>query len=788
MLEPPIPEQENLRLATLRNLDVLDSPAEEGYDRLTRIAKKLFDVPIVVVSLVDSKRQWFKSKIGVDAEELPRRTSFCGHAILQKHAFVVNDTRNDPRFVDNPLVTGQPFIRFYAAQPLQATNGMMIGTLCIIDDKPREFEAEDVYLLKDLAVQVEMVLNNPDLQRMTTSLMKSEKRLLETIYLLEKKEQRERANKRCLEMISRGEPLLATLEAVIIGVEQQSRDFLGCILTIDLENNCLIVSAAPNMPEQYIDALQGMPIQEGIDSCEASISEGNAINPQKPITHPYWSKFSILARTANFSSAWSQPIKDSKGGMLGILVICSQELGHPDAADSLLIEEFADLSAIAIERARTDTLIKNQALFDPLTHLPNRKMLLDRLEQEMLKANRTDSRVAFLFIDLDHFKEINDTLGHHKGDLLLIEVATRLQKCVRVIDTVARFGGDEFAVLMGEIVDSDSVERVANKILAAISQSFDLDGDLACLSASVGIAFYPDNATDMDKLINNADQAMYEAKNKGRNRFQYFPSSLQEHALERVSLLMDLRAAVSGNQLLINYQPVIDLNDGRVARAGALLCWQHPQQGLIAPRYFLPLVEDSGLILEIGEWFFTRILQQLKVWHTQLTKQFHVSINTSALQFRENSSGLKSLAHQLSAMDLPANSLGIEIAASLMAEKRIDVEGLLASIHKSGITIALDDFGSGCTPLRKLQDFQIDYLKIDKALIQRIDVDIKARQLCEATILMAQKMGIKVVAKGVVNELQHKLLIDAGCNYAQGNLFSSAVSAEKFPFSIYSGK
>ena len=187
MLEPPIPEQENLRLATLRNLDVLDSPAEECYDRLTRIAKKLFDVPIVVVSLVDSKRQWFKSKIGVDAEELPRRTSFCGHAILQKHAFVVNDTRNDPRFVDNPLVTGQPFIRFYAAQPLQATNGMMIGTLCIIDDKPREFEAEDVYLLKDLAVQVEMVLNNPDLQRMTTSLMKSEKRLLETIYLLEKK-------------------------------------------------------------------------------------------------------------------------------------------------------------------------------------------------------------------------------------------------------------------------------------------------------------------------------------------------------------------------------------------------------------------------------------------------------------------------------------------------------------------------------------------------------------------------------------------------------------------------
>ena len=359
MLEPPTPEQENLRLATLRKLKVLDTPAEERYDRLTRIAKKLFDVPIVVVSLVDSKRQWFKSKIGIDAEELPRRISFCGHAILQKHAFIVNDTRKDSRFSDNPLVTSKPFIRFYAGQPLQTTNGMMIGTLCILDNKPREFEAEDVNLLKDLAVQVEMELNNPDLQRITTSLMKSENKLLETIHLLEKKEQRERANKRCLEMISRAEPILATLDAIIIGLEQQNRGFLGCILTIDIESNCLNVGAAPNMPKQYIDALQGMPLQEGMDSCETSISQGNAIYPQKPRTHPYWSKFSTLARKADFTSAWSQPIKDSNSKMLGILLICKHELGDPDD-DMQLIEEFADLSAIAIERARADTLIKVQ--------------------------------------------------------------------------------------------------------------------------------------------------------------------------------------------------------------------------------------------------------------------------------------------------------------------------------------------------------------------------------------------------------------------------------------------
>jgi len=784
MLEPPSPEQENLRLTTLHKLGVLDTPAEERYDRLTRIAKKLFDVPIVVVSLIDSHRQWFKSKIGIDAEELPRRISFCGHAILKKHAFIVNDTRKDPRFADNPLVTSSPFIRFYAGQPLQSTNGMMIGTLCILDVKPREFAAEDESLLKDLAIQVEMELNNPDLQRMTTSLMKSENDLLETIYLLEKKERRERANKHCLEMISRGEPLLTLLEAIVIGVEQQSRDFLGCILTIDVESNRFDIGAAPNMPEQYTDALQGMSLQEGLDSCEASLVQGNAIYPQKPRTHPYWSKFSTLARKAGFTSAWSQPIKDSKGDMLGILLICKQELGQPNDNDMLLIEEFTDLAEIAIERARTDTFIKSQSLFDPLTGLPNRKMLLDRLEQEMLKADRSNTQVAFLFVDLDHFKDINDTLGHQKGDLLLKEVAARFQQCVRVIDTVARLGGDEFTVLMGEVVDSESVERVANNILAAIEKPFDLEGELAHLSASVGIAFYPDNATDMDGLMNNADQAMYEAKNKGRNRFQYFSSTLQEHALERVSLLKDLRQALSGSQFSVNYQPVINLTDGSVVKAEALLRWHHPQRGFIPPRDFLPLAEDSGLILEIGEWFFTGVLQQLQTWQTQLGRDFHVSINTSPVQFRENSNGLQSLLHQLSTMDLPVNSLGIEITESLMVEKRIDVQALVASMQKAGISIALDDFGSGFTPLRKLQDFHIDYLKIDKGLINNIATDTEARKLCEAIILMAQKMEIKVVAKGVENEFQHQILIDAGCDYAQGHLFSSAVSAEKFPFNI----
>jgi EAL domain-containing protein (putative c-di-GMP-specific phosphodiesterase class I) len=288
----------------------------------------------------------------------------------------------------------------------------------------------------------------------------------------------------------------------------------------------------------------------------------------------------------------------------------------------------------------------------------------------------------------------------------------------------------------------------------------------------------------MDTLISNADQAMYEAKNQGRNRFQYFGEEMQTHALERVSLLQDLRQAISENQLQVFYQPVIDLNDGQVAKAEALLRWHHPQRGTVNPREFLPLAEETGLILEIGEWFFDQVLKQLTTWRSQLANQFHVSINTSPLQFRESSRGLQYLLDQLCAMGLPGDSFGIEIAENLMMDNRIEVQALLASIQKTGIAIALDDFGSGFAPLKQLQDFQIDYLKVDPSLIQQIGTDLKARQLCEAIILMAHKLDIKVVAKGVESDLQRKLLIDAGCDFAQGYLFSKAVSAEKFPFSI----
>jgi len=783
MLEPCIPEEEGIRLATLRSLNILDTAADERFDRLTRIAQRLFGVPIVAVSLVDENRQWFKSSIGLGAAEIPRNISFCGHAILEDKVFIVEDTLKDLRFADNPVVTGPPNARFYAGKPLKATNGLKMGTFCIIDYEPREFNSNDNKILEDFAAQVENELNYPDLQRMTSKLMKSENKLLETVALLERKEQRERSHNHCLEMVSRARPLPEILQAIVQGMEQQNPELLGCIMMLDKNSNCLQFGAG-SLPVQCIDALNGMPLPEALEFCSPQNFSKHNNNPGELTTHPYWSKFSALARQSGLACSWSQPIRNSSGEILGIFSISKRELGYPGDDDLLLIEESANLAAVALERDRIDSFIRSQAYYDSLTGLPNRNLLKDRLEQEIYKARRTNSQVALLFLDLDHFKEVNDKLGHDKGDLLLIEVGCRLLKCTRKIDTVARLGGDEFTVIMGELSDPENAERVANDILETLSLPFQLGDEVAYLSTSIGIAFYPDNGLDMDTLSKNADQAMYDAKSQGRNRFQYFASAMQESALARISMLNDLRNALPENQFEVHYQPVVRLSDSSVEKAEALLRWHHPQRGTVDPREFLPLAEETGLIIEIGEWFFEQVVNQLNLWRTNYHEQFQVTINTSPLQFRDNNGGIQQSLSMLAASGLPNEAMGIEITESLLMEKRTTIHEFLLQVRGFGISITLDDFGAGHTRLSQLQRYQIDCLKIEKSMINDLEKDQKARELFEAIVLMSNKLGINVIAKGVETEQQRQILIDAGCDYAQGYLFSSAVPASSFPFSL----
>lgn len=789
MKEPDFPEEEALRVATLNNLCVLDTRSEERYDRLTRIAQQVFDAPIVLVSLVDADRQWFKSFLGIDQREMPRSISFCGHAILHDEVYVIPDTTLDERFFDNPVVCDSPYIRFYAGQPLKAANGQVMGTFCILDFEPHQISSKDLALLKDLAALAEKEINFPDLQIITSKLKYSERSLLEAIAELKTKEKQEQARNRCLEMVSRGFPLGQILQTIVLEVEEQCPQVLGCILLVDEKTQTLLVGSSPTLPQFYHDELGCIPIEVGAGASGTAAATGERFIIENLQTHPYSAHYAALAKRVNLASSWSQPIKSVEGKVLGTLSFSTRGISVPKEADIHLIEQTANLIGIAIERDLADSVIHRQANYDALTGLPNRHMLQDRVGYEISKAQRSDWQVALLFLDLDHFKDVNDTLGHEKGDQLLIIVAERLLQCARTIDTVARLGGDEFTIVMGELHASNCVERVANKVLEALSEPFLLDDDVVHLSTSIGITFYPDNAKDIETLVKNADQAMYVAKSKGRNRFQYFENAMQQKAMDRMLMVKDLHSALSSQQqsdrqLIVYYQPIIDLITGQVQKAEALLRWQHPLQGLIPPNQFIPIAEETGLIVGLGDWVFQQVLEQLIEWRKSKCADFEISINTSPAQYRDDGINLLSWIEKLKQANLSGKALGIEITENLFMENRFEVSQNLIQLRNGGIAISLDDFGTGYSSLSYLQKFEIDYLKIDQSFVQDLQPGSDNLAMCEAIIMMAHKLNLKVIAEGVETEQQRVLLKEAGCDYAQGFLFSCPVAADEFPFDL----
>ena len=429
----------------------------------------------------------------------------------------------------------------------------------------------------------------------------------------------------------------------------------------------------------------------------------------------------------------------------------------------------------------SEELIWNQANFDALTGLPNRHMFHDRLDQDIKKASRADLKTALLFIDLDKFKEVNDTLGHSMGDILLKEAARRIGDCVRETDTVARLGGDEFTVILAELDDTVSVERVAENILQSLAKPFHLENEIAYISASIGITLYPNDATGTEDLLKNADQAMYAAKNEGRNRFSYFTPSMQQAAQARLHLTNELRDALAAGQFRVYYQPIVELATCRIVKAEALIRWQHPELGMISPLQFIPLAEETGLIVEIGDWVFRKAARQLKLWRASYSPGLQVSVNVSPVQLGNAlGNSYQEWFRYLRDLGLPGQAMVIEITEGLLLDTGVGVTDKLLEFRDAGIQAAIDDFGTGYSSLSYLKKFDIDYLKIDQSFVRNLVTDPEDMALSEAIIVMAHKLGMKVIAEGVETGAQCKLLTDAGCDYAQGYLFSKPAPAEEF--------
>lgn len=446
---------------------------------------------------------------------------------------------------------------------------------------------------------------------------------------------------------------------------------------------------------------------------------------------------------------------------------------------------FSDIT----EKKKSEELIWFQANYDPLTQLPNRRLFTDRLKQELIKSRRDKQILGLLFIDLDRFKEVNDSMGHSVGDELLVQVARRLSTCVRKSDTVARLGGDEFTVIVTELNDYTSIEIIAQHILSALEQPFSLGDSIAYVSASIGITQSPIDTGNFEDLIRYADQAMYSAKNKGRNCFCFFTPVMQAHMERHVQIARDLRAAITQQQFEVYYQPIVDLATNRLIKAEALIRWRHPQQGLITPGDFIPVAEETGIINDIGDWVFEQAAQQVRHWRQNYQADFQISINKSPVQFHAQDGIHNHWTAILQQMNLSGDSIVVEITEGLLLDAGNQVGQQLRHFRECDIQIAIDDFGTGYSALAYLEKFHIDYLKIDQSFTRNLSVNSSELALCEAIIVMAHKLGMKVIAEGIETELQRDLLIQAGCDFGQGYLFSRPIPAKEFEalFQVHAG-
>ncbi len=416
---------------------------------------------------------------------------------------------------------------------------------------------------------------------------------------------------------------------------------------------------------------------------------------------------------------------------------------------------------------------------DSLTGLPNRLLLKDRIDQAIATAPRHDRQVAVLFLDLDGFKHINDSLGHPTGDKLLQSIAKRLVGCVRTSDTVSRQGGDEFVVLLTESRQWEDSVVVAERILKAVAQSHPIENHDLHVTTSIGVSVYPDDGEDAETLIRNADIAMYQAKEKGRNGYQFFKPAMNVRAVERQSIESSLRSALKNKEFVLRYQPKVNLQTGLITGAEALIRWNHPLRGELAPGQFVSIAEDSGLIRQIGRWVLREACEQARTWLNEGLPPISIAVNVSAVELSDETY-VQRLYATLSETGMDPSSLELELTESVLMRHAHSAAIILQALRKTGIRVALDDFGTGYSSLSYLRDFPIDSVKIDRSFVDEVTSVVEDTSIVKAVIGMARNLGLRVVAEGVENQDQLEFLRAHACDEAQGYYFSRPVEPDVF--------
>jgi len=580
-----------------------------------------------------------------------------------------------------------------------------------------------------------------------------------------------------LELIATSAHITKILDQLVHLMESQLDGIICSILLLDSDGLHLRHGSAPNLPEAYCKAIDGAQIGPNVGSC------GTAAFLQKPVivsdiqTDPLWEDYKSLAQQHNLRSCWSTPILSHDGGVLGTLALYSATVREPTTTDMRLINVSTRIAGIALQRKLDEDRIQFLATHDALTHLPNRGLLKDRLAQAISHAERNDACVSVIFIDLDKFKEINDSLGHNAGDELLKTVAKRMVSCVRTVDTVVRLGGDEFViVLSNQPKNIDATVEVLQRIRSSIAEPICLEGHEFSVTSSMGLATYPTDGIDADSLLANADAAMYRAKATGRDNFQFYTPELNVSVHSKFLMQEELREAVNRSELFLDYQPEVDMRSGKIFAVEALVRWNHPKLGLISPAQFIPLAEETGIIVPIGDWVLHTACKQNKAWQDAGLPPINICVNVSPRQFKEKN-WVSRVSHALAASGLEAKHLELEITESLIMQDADQAVSMMVEIQKLGVQIAIDDFGTGYSSLSALKNFPVARLKIDKSFVAEIANNEKDKSVASAVIMLGQKLNMRVIAEGVETDEQIKFLRDNNCDEMQGYHFSRPVSA-----------
>jgi diguanylate cyclase (GGDEF)-like protein/PAS domain S-box-containing protein len=583
----------------------------------------------------------------------------------------------------------------------------------------------------------------------------------------------ERDRSRVVEMVATNQPLSDVLRELVEMVERQRPEMIASLLL--LRGGRLFQGTTSQMPKAVVEAIvEGIPLGPAAGSCGTAAWRREMVVCADIANDPIWADYRTLALDNGLCASWSVPIFSGTHDVLGTFALYYKEPRTPSAEDVALLEVASRLAAVAIEQRDLTDRLAHQAHHDALTGLPNRALFEDRLAMAVAHAHRQDRQLAVLFLDLDQFKIINDSLGHGLGDKLLQAVAERLQAAVREGDTVARQGGDEFILLLPWIAGAVDAAKVAQKVLETIRLPFRLEGHDLFVTTSIGVSLYPDDGDSVAALIKNSDSALYRAKERGRDGVQLYAPAMNAQAAERLGLESSLRRALPLGQFELYYQPVVSGAAARVDGVEALLRWRHPERGLLVPADFISLAEITGLVAQIGLWVLRTACSQVKAWHDAGHPGLTLSVNVSSRQFLDGDL-VAQVAAALHETNLEPSLLELEITETVAMQHAEATVNTLRRLRELGVRVAIDDFGTGYSSLAYLRRFPLDTVKIDRSFVHEIHHDPVAAAISRAVIVMAHTLRLRVVAEGVESEAQRDFLLANGCESMQGFLFGAPV-------------